>query len=65
MSEDWQELSRTITIKGRYRTDGTLVTVEADFGGSKSTQIGGSPPESIAGLMLGELAKKKKLGLMR
>jgi hypothetical protein len=58
MSEDWHELSRT-TIKGRYRTVGTLVTVEADFGGSETTQIGGSPAESIAGMMLGELARKK------
>jgi hypothetical protein len=62
MSEAWRDIIRSITIKGRYRTEGSLVTVEAEFGGSKTTQIGGSPPDALASIMLRELAEEKLRG---
>jgi hypothetical protein len=39
---------------GKYTVDGTIVSV-AYRGKSKATQVGGSSPETIAGMLLREL----------
>jgi hypothetical protein len=61
---DWKTL--TIEIDGRtvsgsyaYNPRGKLVEVRT-FNGHKATQLGGSRPESIARLLLHELAKEGK-----
>jgi len=46
---------------GYYRVDEGIVTVRCEFG-TKSTQVGGSPPESIARLLLRELVGGGQLG---
>ena len=43
--------------KGSYYTHGSMVYAHSDAGGKKSTQIGGSPAESIAELLLSELVR--------
>ncbi len=45
------------TYTGTWRTEKGLVTVTSFELGSQTTQIGGSPPESIARIMLGELVR--------
>ena len=42
-------------LRGQMRVANGLVTVTTPDGRQKSTQIGGSPPESIARMMLREL----------
>ena len=54
--------SITVTIDGvvhtgKYYTHGLMVFVHSDAGGKKSTQIGASPVELIARLLLSELAR--------
>lgn len=44
---------------GRYIVKRSIVSVISSFG-EKSTQVGGSAPESIARLMLGELVRENK-----
>jgi hypothetical protein len=45
-----------ISVRGRYEVQGGIVTV-VYRGRKKSTQVGDSPPESIARLLLSELVK--------
>jgi hypothetical protein len=44
-------------IAGEYEVDDGMVTVFYS-GREKSTQVGGSPPDVIARLLLGELARE-------
>jgi hypothetical protein len=51
----------TVTIKGvahhgTYYVSGSMVHVQSTFG-TKETQVGGSPPETIAKLLLSELVR--------
>lgn len=45
------------TYKGRYKIEKRMVHVMSAFG-YESTQIGGSEPETIAKMILGELVRK-------
>jgi hypothetical protein len=45
-----------IPVRGTYEVQGDIVTV-VYRGRKKSTQVGGSPPESIARLLLRELVQ--------
>jgi hypothetical protein len=47
------------TVSGFYRVKRGLISVSTSQG-SKATQVGGSPPESLARVMLRELAKEGK-----
>jgi hypothetical protein len=44
---------------GTYTVDDTIVRV-AYRGNSKATQVGGSPPETMAGLLLRELVRESR-----
>jgi hypothetical protein len=63
---DDAEVWRTIEIRfdgrvvrGSWAHDGSMVQVRTPYA-DKTTQIGGSPPETLARIMLGELAKEGK-----
>jgi hypothetical protein len=45
-----------VTHKGTYYVQGSTVYVQCDSG-TKATQVGGSPPESIAKLLLSEMVR--------
>ena len=49
-----------VTLFGHYTvdTDHDMVTVRSPYG-TKSTQIGGSPPEMLAKILLRELAEDR------
>jgi hypothetical protein len=59
----WDDLTITLgdgrTVTGTYGYSDRFVTVKTALG-SKTTQIGGSPPASLAMLLLSELAKEGK-----
>ena len=44
------------TYRGSYQVTGKLLTVVRAYG-TKSTQVGGSPPETLAKMLLGELVR--------
>lgn len=46
-----------IEIEGTYEVANKMVTVTAPNGMTKTTQVGGSPPEIIAKLMLREIVE--------
>jgi hypothetical protein len=48
-----------VTHHGTYYLQGSRVHVQCPYG-QKATQIGGSPPEAIAKLLLGELVRTTK-----
>jgi hypothetical protein len=45
-----------VTYEGMYYVQGSTVTVQSSFG-KKATQLGGSPPEWIAKMLLSELVR--------
>lgn len=47
------------TYSGTYEVAGGVVTVRTAYG-SRSTQIGGSPPDVVAGWLLRELVEAEK-----
>jgi hypothetical protein len=59
---DWYDIEiefKGKTVKGRYYVERNVVTVST-WADRKSTQVGGSPPESIARRLLHELAEAGK-----
>ena len=59
--------SRTITIEregktctGEFRVEKGMVEVTTETGGYKSTQLGASPADSVARLLLSELVREGK-----
>ena len=60
--EVWKEVTDEYNgrqISGTYSESEGMGTVEA-FGGRKSTQLGSSPAESLARIMLRELAQESR-----
>jgi hypothetical protein len=53
-SSKWTDVDVQVTIKGRYAVENGLVTVECGLG-SNTTQVGGSPPQTLARLMINEM----------
>ncbi|MDR4306559.1 hypothetical protein IHQ68_08010 [Chelatococcus sambhunathii] len=45
-------------ISGSYQVKDGLITVTADAGGSKTTQLGGTPVETLAKMLMRELARE-------
>jgi hypothetical protein len=45
-----------VTYEGTYYVLGSTVTVQSSFG-KKATQLGGSPPEWMAKMLLSELVR--------
>jgi hypothetical protein len=45
-----------VTYEGTYYVQGSTVNVQSSFG-KKATQLGGSPPEWIAKMLLSELVR--------
>ena|ERR1700716_2162957 len=59
---DWKTLEIEIngrTVTGSYACEGPILNVRTG-NGQKATQLGGSTPESLARIMLRELAKEGK-----
>lgn len=57
------ETSHPITIgnvHGSYYVHRRMITVTSPWGTSKSTQVGNSPPESLARIMLRELIQEQE-----
>jgi hypothetical protein len=50
---------RGIELPGQMWVAGGLVTVTTSDGRQKTTQVGGSPPDSIARMMLIELERER------
>ena len=48
-----------IEVEGTYVVTNGMVTVTAPNGMTKTTQVGGSPPESIAKMMLREIIEAR------
>lgn len=47
----------TIEITGTYEITGDLITVTGPNGHSKTTQLGGTPPDQLAQMMLREIVE--------
>jgi hypothetical protein len=48
-----------VTLVGKWSVEHDIITVRNAFGfGTKSTQLGQSPPEVLAFIMLGELSRE-------
>ena len=45
-----------VTHEGMYYLQGSTVHVQSSFG-KKATQVGGSPPEAVAKMLLSELVR--------
>ena len=52
------------TYAGMYRVEGGIITVtyDGDGGGAKSTQVGNTPPQSLARVLLAELVTEPVSG---
>jgi hypothetical protein len=46
-------------ISGTYTVIGGVITVTAESGRQLRTQLGGTPPEAVAKILLRELARQK------
>ena len=58
MNPNWNEIEVPVTIRGRYKVESGLVTVECGLG-SKTTQVkGNSPPRWLARDMIKEMIKE-------
>jgi hypothetical protein len=60
MAEDeWKDIEVTVQVTCAYKVEDGVVTVKSIYG-SKSTLVGGSPPEFLARRMLRELVSEAK-----
>ena len=52
------------TVAGKYRVEGGIITVtyDAEGGAAKSTQVGNTPPDSLARALLAELFSESRIG---
>jgi hypothetical protein len=57
----WQSFSVDVDGKsydGRYTIDGGMIVVQAPRGDTEETQLGGTPPESLAILLLSQMVRE-------
>jgi hypothetical protein len=54
--KEWTMFAADAALKGEYEVSDGCVTVRCVYG-EKTTQVGGSPPETLARMMLGEMAR--------